>query len=299
MIIAERKPMSDIWKMIENNGKILVLGCGTCVTVCQAGGEKEVEVLASALRMMAKNEGKELETEEFTIERQCEKEFVDEIKDKIDEADAILSLGCGAGVQTIAEMHYDKKVFPALNTTFIGIPEEQGVWSEKCQACGNCILDMTAGICPIARCSKSMLNGPCGGSQNGKCEVDSETDCGWQLIYNRLEALGGLDSMDEIMPPKDWSTSRDGGPRRMVREDLMIKEPSAENGEPKKAVPKKEEPKREESKEEKPKGEKSNVEKPKVEESKVREPNVEGPKMEESKEKPLPLPPPSPEEGEK
>jgi len=109
---------------------------------------------------------------------------------------------------------------PGLNTTFMGMPVEHGVFEERCQACGDCILGLTAGICPIARCSKQLLNGPCGGSQRGRCEVNPDIPCAWQLIYDRMAARGQLERLLEIQPPKNWSTSRDGGPRRIIREDL-------------------------------------------------------------------------------
>jgi len=104
------------------------------------------------------------------------------------------------------------------------LPTEQGVWAERCAACGDCILGLTGGICPIARCSKSLLNGPCGGSSKGKCEVNDQTDCAWQLIYDRLAGQGRLDLLMEIRPPKNWKASRDGGPRKIVREDLRLEE---------------------------------------------------------------------------
>jgi len=113
---------------------------------------------------------------------------------------------------------------PGLNTSFLGLPEKQGVWAERCAACGNCILDKTAGICPIARCAKSLLNGPCGGSQGGRCEIDPQVECAWQLIYDRLQAREELELLEEIIPPRDWSTNRDGGPRRIIREDLQFEE---------------------------------------------------------------------------
>jgi len=134
----------------------------------------------------------------------------------------VLSLACGLGVQTMNEQFPDKITLPGLNTTFLGQPTEQGVWAERCQACGNCVLALTAGICPIARCSKSLLNGPCGGSNNGQCEIDPKVDCAWQLIYERLKSLDKLGLMTEIQPARDWSTSRDGGPRKIVREDLRL-----------------------------------------------------------------------------
>jgi ferredoxin len=226
MIVAEQKPLEKIKEMIAPYEKVLLVGCGTCVTVCFAGGEKEVGILASALRMTTKLDGNPVEVEEVTVQRQCEWEYLEAIKDLVAEVDAVLSIGCGVGVQAIAEYFPKVRVFPGLNTTFLGLPEEQGVWNERCAACGNCILDLTGGICPIARCSKQLLNGPCGGSDNGKCEIDPELPCAWQLIYDKMSELGELDKLLEIQPPKDWSTSRDGGPRKIVRQDLLKSEPA-------------------------------------------------------------------------
>jgi len=222
MIIGEQKPLDEIKEMIADYRKVLILGCGTCVTVCFAGGEKEVGVLASALRMATGLEGQNKEFMEATVQRQCEYEYNEEVADLVREADAVLSLACGIGVQTINEQFPETITLPGLNTTFLGQPVEQGVWDERCQACGNCILDVTAGICPVARCSKSLFNGPCGGSVGGKCEIDPDVACAWQLIYDRLKALGKLELLAEIQPVKDWSTSRDGGPRKIVREDLRL-----------------------------------------------------------------------------
>jgi len=222
MIIGERKSLEDIRKMISGYRRVLVAGCGTCVTVCFAGGEREVATLSSALRLAAKKEGNRLEILEATIERQCDIEFIEELREKVEQVEAVLSMGCGAGVQTIAETFGEIPVYPALNTRFIGRAEEQGIWSERCAACGNCILHLTGGTCPIARCSKSLLNGPCGGSKDGKCEINPDVDCAWQLIYDRLKALGQLDKLEEIIPIKDWSVSRDGGPRKLIREDMRL-----------------------------------------------------------------------------
>ncbi len=222
MIVGEQKPLEEIKAMIAEYDKVLIVGCGTCVTVCFAGGEKEVGILASALRMATRLDGQNKEIAEATVQRQCEYEYNAEIAEQIKKADVVLSLACGIGVQTLTEQFPEKITLPGLNTTFLGQPVEQGVWHERCQACGNCVLALTGGICPIARCSKSLLNGPCGGSQRGKCEVDPNLDCAWQLIYDRLKALGRLDLMMQINPVKDWSTSRDGGPRRIVREDLRL-----------------------------------------------------------------------------
>lgn len=225
MIVAEQKPFEEIKAKIANANKVLVLGCGTCVTVCFAGGEKEVGVLASALRMATKIDGNAKQIDEAMVQRQCEWEYLDTLKDKIGEYDLVLSLGCGVGVQAIAEHFPNVRVAPGLNTAFLGLPVEQGVWAERCAACGNCILDLTGGICPIARCSKSLLNGPCGGSDNGKCELsgkDKTIDCAWDMIVRKLMERGELDKLLEIQPAKNWQTSRDGGPRRISREDLML-----------------------------------------------------------------------------
>ena len=205
MIIAERKPIAEIKQLIAPYKKVLVAGCGTCVTVCWAGGEKEVAMLASQLRLARNAEGSEISVLETTVERQCEREMVAEIKDKVAEVEAVLSLACGSGVQTMAEQFEDKPVFPAVNTTFIGMPEKEGLWVEMCGACGDCFLDRTGGVCPVVRCAKGLLNGPCGGTRKGgKCEIDPEKDCAWVLIYRRLEKQGRLDVMRKYYAPKNY-----------------------------------------------------------------------------------------------
>lgn len=204
MIVAERKPLEEIEEMIAGYKRILIVGCGTCVTICWAGGEKEVGILASQLRLAFGKDGNELLTSEVTIERQCEREMVEELRDKVQEVEAIVSLGCGAGVQTIAEVFEETPVYPALNTKFVGMPEREGVWVETCRACGDCFLGKTGGICPVVRCAKGLLNGPCGGTKRGKCEVDPEKDCAWTLIYRRLEKQGRLDLMRKYYPPRNF-----------------------------------------------------------------------------------------------
>jgi ferredoxin len=220
MIIAEQKPFKEIKTLIADARNVLIVGCGTCVTVCFAGGEKEAGILASSLRMSFKLDGNVKEIDHITVQRQCEWEYIDPISNQVKDTDIVLSLGCGVGVQALAEYFPEAIVVPGLNTTFIGMPIEQGVWEERCAACGNCILGWTGGICPITRCAKQLLNGPCGGSKNGVCEVNPEVPCAWQLIYDKLKAQDRLDLLMEIQPPKDWSRSRDGGPRKITREDL-------------------------------------------------------------------------------
>ena len=224
MIVAEQKSFNEISKAIEEFENILVLGCGTCVTVCMAGGEKEVGVLAKQLKLHAKNNNKKINIEEHTITRQCDREFYDEgTARKIQQSDMVLSLGCGVGVQYLAEVFPEALVRPGLNTRFYGANTQQGIWSERCAGCGECLLEKYEGICPIARCSKSLMNGPCGGSSNGMCEVDPENiECGWQLIYDRMKRLNKLDKLMDNQPPKDWSHGRDGGPGKVVREDVLF-----------------------------------------------------------------------------
>ena len=222
MIVGEQKPLEEIQAEIAPFNKVLVLGCGTCVAICFAGGEKEVEILASTLRMAGAVNGNEKELVENTVMRQCEWEFLDAVAEEIGAADAVLSLACGIGVQAIAQRFPSVRVYPGLNTTFLGIPEEQGVWSARCAACGDCVLGRFAGVCPIVRCSKSLLNGPCGGSHEGKCEISPDIPCGWQLIYDRLETLGLLDTLEVIVPPKDWSKGLGRGARSIIREDLKV-----------------------------------------------------------------------------
>lgn len=222
MIIAEQKTLEELKGLIGKSEKVLVVGCGTCVTVCFAGGSREAAITASSLRMASKLNGDEKDITDVTVQRQCEWEYLDQIAEQVEDADVVLSLGCGIGVQAIAEHYPNTWVVPGLNTSFLGLPKEQGVWDERCAACGDCVLGLTGGICPIARCSKSLLNGPCGGSEEGHCEIDPEVDCAWQLIYDRMNSMGKLQVLLELQPPKNWRTSRDGGPRKIVREDLRL-----------------------------------------------------------------------------
>lgn len=220
MIVAEQKKVNEIVKMLGDDFKqLFILGCGSCVTVCLAGGERETESLAMMLKLFfeAKNKRKSIVT--ATITRQCDFEFIDEQKQLIEQSDVILSLACGVGVQYLAERFPQKLIFPGLNTSFYGANLEAGKWAERCGGCGECVLDRYGGVCPVARCSKSLLNGPCGGSQDGQCEVDPEIDCGWELIYNRCSDLKRLGDLIAYEPPKNWETARDGGPRRLIKEE--------------------------------------------------------------------------------
>ena len=221
MIVADKKPIEEIIEEIKEHEKILILGCNECVTVCEAGGKKEVGVLASALRMYFLNQGREVKIDEVTLELQCDHEYLEEIRDVMDQYDAVVSIACGVGVQFMAEKYHDTPIYPGVNTCFMGVTEKRGLWTERCQGCGDCILARTGGICPVSRCAKRIFNGPCGGSVKGSCEINKEIDCAWQLIVERLKALNRLDDYEELSPLKDWSTDRAGGPRKVVREDVQ------------------------------------------------------------------------------
>jgi ferredoxin len=217
MIAGKLKPLDEIVYSLQRYGNIFILSCGSCVTVCLSGGDREARALA---RDLATSEAADFSGRSInvgTIERQCEADLLKTFLEIPPDTDVILSLACGAGVQTLAEVFGRLPVMPALNTTFLGALDEPGVWREKCQGCGDCVLTHTAGICPIARCAKHLLNGPCGGSLAGKCEIGGETDCAWQLIIERLVKMGRLDEYGKILPPKDWSTDGAGGPRSMRR----------------------------------------------------------------------------------
>ena len=177
-------------------------------------------VLASALRMYFMNQGTEVQIDEVTLERQCDHEYLEELRGNMEKYDAVVSLACGVGVQFMAEKYFSIPVYPGVNTCFLGAAEERGVWGERCQACGQCMLAKTAGICPVSRCAKRVLNGPCGGSSNGSCELNKDIPCAWQIIVDRLNELNRLDEYEQLTPLKDWSSDRAGGPRKVVREDV-------------------------------------------------------------------------------
>ncbi len=211
MIVGERKPFDEIKAKVSSYRKVLVLGCGTCVAVCMAGGEKEVELLASQLRLSSRIHKIDSEFSEDTIVRQCDREYINPILEKLGEYDAVLSLACGAGVQLLSDMIEDVAVLPALNTRFIGSTQAEGIWIERCRSCGDCLLGDTGGICPITICPKSLVNGPCGGTNDGKCEVSREKDCAWTLIYNRLDKQGKLDNIRLIFGPIKYSVQTTPG----------------------------------------------------------------------------------------
>jgi ferredoxin len=205
LIVAQQKSLEEIRRMIAPYGSVLILGCGTCMTVCDAGGEHEVSFLHNALKLAEARSGDGDHTlSEYTLKRQCDPEFLELLTEKLDGVDVVLSLGCGIGVQAIAERFHDLPVLPGVNTSFMGMTKESGIWDERCAACGECRLEDTAGICPITRCTKGILNGPCAGTKNGKCEANKDMDCAWILIYQRLERLQQLEKMRRYYSPRNF-----------------------------------------------------------------------------------------------
>jgi len=220
MIVAERKPMDQIQAMLAPYKRVLVLGCGSCVTVCLTGGEKQADELAAQLRLAAGAQGRDLVVDSDCITRQCDREFIEDLKRDPAQYDAVLSIACGVGVGFMSEVLPKTPVLPGLDTTFYGANTAPGVWAEYCHGCGDCVLGWTGGICPIARCSKSLINGTCGGTNEGKCEVSKDMDCGWLLIYKRLNELGRLDEYRKIRPPRDYRKDRGSGVRRLTHAEL-------------------------------------------------------------------------------
>ncbi len=221
MITGTPKPIEEILEMIEPYDNIIVAGCHGCVTVCRVGGHKEVEVLSSTLRLAREAAGRKIEIHELSLERQCDPEYVETMRPKVGDFQAVLSIACGAGIQFLAEKFSRTPILPGINTGFLGVTERQGEWAERCQGCGDCVLHLTGGICPVTRCAKQLFHGPCGGSVGGICEVSKDVGCGWQMIIDRLKSLDQMENYGKLKPYKGWDSSRDGGPRRIIREDMV------------------------------------------------------------------------------
>ena len=221
--ITQKKSQEEIERLLKGLNRIFIIGCGTCTTLTRTGGEPEVQALKQDLSQKGK-----LITGTTVVPVACDnltREFLSDFGEQIKQSDALLITSCAFGVQTIARQ-LKKMVVPAVNTMFIGKETAFGTFDEICTQCGTCIIGETGGICPVTRCAKSLFNGPCGGSTEGKCEISKETECAWQLIYDRAVALGLTDKLEEILDPHDWSTSLDGGPRKVIREDQHIADTS-------------------------------------------------------------------------
>jgi ferredoxin len=216
MIVAKRKPFEEIKEMLKGYKKVLNVGCGTCVSVCLAGGEKEVAILNAELDMARKLEDDPIEIQGQTIERQCDREYLAELDDiiKKEKYDALMSMACGVGIQFLAERFPDIPTFPAVDTTGLAVNQAVGWYEERCRSCSQCVLGITGGICPITMCAKGLLNGPCGGTNKGNCEISSEQPCAWFKIYERLAAQGRLDSIRKINLARGW---KDQIPRNLIQ----------------------------------------------------------------------------------
>ncbi len=211
--ITAQKPFEEILQYLDKHQSVLITGCGTCATLCHTGGKTEVIELKEKLEAKGKKVAGWI-----VIPTSCDELTGDALRqnaDLIEAADSILAMTCSIGVQTIS-LHLDKPkpVYPGLNTLFLGMEDRPGHFVEACLYCGSCVLGRTAAICPLVRCAKSLLNGPCGGSSNGKCEISKEVPCAWQMIYDRMVEQGRLEELDRIEPIKDWSVAVYGGPRR-------------------------------------------------------------------------------------
>jgi len=214
MIVAKRKPIEEIKELLSGYQKVLNVGCGTCVSVCLVGGEKEVNILNAEIEMSRKMEDNPIEMGAACVERQCDREFLAALDDKVEAYEALMSMACGVGIQFLAERFPDKPVFPAVNTTGLAVNQDIGWYEERCRSCGNCVLGWTAGICPVTMCAKSLYNGPCGGTNKGSCEIHTDQPCAWHMIYERLSGQGRLDLLMKVHPANDW---QDIGPRTLIQ----------------------------------------------------------------------------------
>ena len=205
MIITRQKEFNDIIKCIAE-GPVFIIGCSECATVCHTGGEEEVLSMKKAL------EKKDIKITGWVIlEPACnlqkDKLILKNHKKDIENAKKILVLACGNGAQTVSEIIEAIDIVPGCDTLFLGEIKHANDFEKRCALCGECIQDLFDSFCPVARCPKNMLNGPCGGLKNGKCEINSDLDCILDIIYKELKKKGQLYKLKEIKKPKDWSKS--------------------------------------------------------------------------------------------
>lgn len=198
MIITKKKPIDELLAMLTGVKKVAIVGCGNCAAACQTGGEKEIQEMKALL------EERGIEVVATVLPDECCHKMLVKKDTKILRdcgAEAIVGMACGDGVQTVAD-NIDLPIYPANNTMFLGQIERVGMFHEYCRMCGDCVLGETGGICPITKCAKSLVNGPCGGQKNGKCEVNPENDCAWIMIYNRLVKLGQVEKLGQTRRDK-------------------------------------------------------------------------------------------------
>ncbi|MFA5146556.1 MAG: methylenetetrahydrofolate reductase C-terminal domain-containing protein [Candidatus Omnitrophota bacterium] len=207
MIITKQKELKDILKYLEGQTRIFLIGCGECSTTCKTGGEEDVKKIKEALEKEGKTVTGYCVPEAPCIAAKVKLELARNRK-SIESSDSILILACGLGAQSVKEnLRAEKQLHIGCDTLFMGAIDSGGAFLERCSACGDCVLELTAMICPLTRCAKSLLNGPCGGQDKGKCEVDRNRDCAWILIYNELKKQNRLHLLKEVKPPKDHTKS--------------------------------------------------------------------------------------------
>ena len=201
MIITQKKPIEELLDMLRGVKKVAIVGCASCAASCQTGGEKEIQEMKALL------EDQGMEVVATVLPDECCHKMLVKKDTKVLRtcgAEAVVGMACGDGVQTVAD-NIPLPVYPANNTMFLGQIERVGIFHEYCRMCGDCVLGATGGICPITKCAKSLVNGPCGGQKNGKCEVNPENDCAWIQIYNRLSSLGQLDKLGQTRAGKGYA----------------------------------------------------------------------------------------------
>lgn len=201
MIITQKKPIEELLAMLKGVKKAAIVGCGSCAAACQTGGEKEIQEMKAILEQHG------IEVVATVLPEECCHKLLVKKETKALRscgAEAIVGMACGDGVQTVAD-NIPLPVYPANNTMFLGQIERVGMFHEYCRMCGDCVLGSTGGICPITKCAKSLVNGPCGGQKNGKCEVNPENDCAWIQIYNRLVATGQEQKLMQTRPDKGYA----------------------------------------------------------------------------------------------
>jgi len=206
MIITEQKAFAELLSMLEQHQSVFVMGCGVCATSWRTGGEPEVKTLVGELRAAGKQCTGWMVTE-ACCDARLTRRTLKQSSTALKVTDAIVVMACGAGTQTVASL-VELPVYPGLNTIGLSQLQSLNLAFERCRLCGDCILAETGGICPVARCPKGLMNGPCGGYQDGMCEVDRTQDCAWVLIYERLHTLGQAERFAVINEPKDWSQMR-------------------------------------------------------------------------------------------
>lgn len=214
MIVAQRKPFEEIKDMLKDYKKVLNVGCGTCVSVCLTGGEKEVGILNSELTMARKLEENPIEMGAIAVERQCDREFLEAIDPIADDYEAIISMACGVGIQFLAERFPHIPVLPAVDTSGLSVNQDVGWYEERCRSCSSCVLAYTGGICPVTMCAKGLYNGPCGGTNKGSCEINKDQPCAWYQIYERLSKQGRLDLITAYKPAQEWKNQT---PRTLIQ----------------------------------------------------------------------------------